>query len=1051
MEIEVDSNLIYEATLGKRPGDADVAIVPIDNVGTEGSLNGYVLREYNYDVSVLKKLDLSKGFSLLQSKGKKSILFIVTISEGSTEENLEKNLRAGILRNLYFISAKKVWLPLMGTGEGQLHIQRSFEITKQVLESLSTNLFQSSAFFWVSFPQSALKEFNDIKGYNPRVSIVDDLGLDIDKFLGSFEGDFYLAGASWGEIDKTKEFFERGVWEDGDEDRGSGLIKDVNAGDIIFLKSSFHANGISYLRIKGVGVVSHNPRTGGRLKVSWEIQYEKYIDIEHLGKYRRTFVRVMPDDELTIIKAIGIEDIANLLLESAAFSKNNSSSTHSETNTISIAGFLNDSDDGVDYLNIKKDVQAFARVVAAKSFRPPLAIALFGKWGSGKSFFMRKLKNEINNISFQTQFDAFCEGVVHIHFNAWSYVDANLWASIVTRIFEGLKDYITDNTASEEIKKKVEEKLTKELTITKEEIYFLTSQKESVEEQIKNLTSQKETLKEDLDGKISEIKSKSLANVINEVDKNFDAKTKIEAAFKNNSTYSNSREQLENVVPKEYWDNPEKAYQEAKSGYAFLREFFRSDKLAKNLLFIIGLLLILLFVPDILALFSDQIAKANFTFPQTIISVIIVSGGILRRIKAVHKELEPLVTGLWKIKENYHKEVNIAVSQYEQDEKRLKLEISAKEVELQIVDKHIQQATNLKTDIEFKISNALATEALYGFIEKRCNTEDYKKYLGIVSTIRKDFEILSDLFSGHQMELKSLGLKKPIERIVLYIDDLDRCPEENVVQVLEAVNLLMAYPLFVVVVGVDPRWIKNALLKKHYTQFGADGQINVINPSDYLEKIFQVSFYLKDSDDTSVRGMLKKLAETKPGISLKPEYDAEAIVDTNGIVERLVTDDAIKQPINREIYVPTNHREQDILEALEITENEIALMQTISWVIGNNPRSIKRFVNTYKIAKAHEDFPLKEEDNNENILAIMFLLAFPIGPFKKLMSPFVERIRKGGTGSLSEFSKTISDENQKNSFYGNLLLHENWILKDISIQVYKKYLDFVERFTFREV
>ena len=50
-----------------------------------------------------------------------------------------------------------------------------------------------------------------------------------------------------------------------------------------------------------------------------------------------------------------------------------------------------------------------------------------------------------------------------------------------------------------------------------------------------------------------------------------------------------------------------------------------------------------------------------------------------------------------------------------------------------------------------------------------------------------------------------------INRIVLYIDDLDRCPERKVVDVLQAVHLLLAYPLFVVVVGVDPRWLLHSL------------------------------------------------------------------------------------------------------------------------------------------------------------------------------------------------------------------------------------------------
>ena len=60
------------------------------------------------------------------------------------------------------------------------------------------------------------------------------------------------------------------------------------------------------------------------------------------------------------------------------------------------------------------------------------------------------------------------------------------------------------------------------------------------------------------------------------------------------------------------------------------------------------------------------------------------------------------------------------------------------------------------------------------------------------------------------MEYREISeeFEKPLERIILYIDDLDRCPEERVVEVLEAVNLLMAFPLFIVIVGVDPRWVK---------------------------------------------------------------------------------------------------------------------------------------------------------------------------------------------------------------------------------------------------
>jgi hypothetical protein len=54
-----------------------------------------------------------------------------------------------------------------------------------------------------------------------------------------------------------------------------------------------------------------------------------------------------------------------------------------------------------------------------------------------------------------------------------------------------------------------------------------------------------------------------------------------------------------------------------------------------------------------------------------------------------------------------------------------------------------------------------------------------------------------------------------IDRIILYIDDLDRCPPRRVVEMLEAIHLLLAIDLFVVVVAVDPRWLLRSIAA-HY-------------------------------------------------------------------------------------------------------------------------------------------------------------------------------------------------------------------------------------------
>ncbi len=91
------------------------------------------------------------------------------------------------------------------------------------------------------------------------------------------------------------------------------------------------------------------------------------------------------------------------------------------------------------------EVNALASVLAAKDADPPLALGLFGEWGSGKSFFMGRLENRIRALQDDAQEarkagaeSSYCEHIVQLTFNAWNYIDTNLWVSLATEIFEGL-------------------------------------------------------------------------------------------------------------------------------------------------------------------------------------------------------------------------------------------------------------------------------------------------------------------------------------------------------------------------------------------------------------------------------------------------------------------------------------------------------------------------------------------------------------------------------------------------------------------------------------
>src|SRR5262249_21171618 len=63
-------------------------------------------------------------------------------------------------------------------------------------------------------------------------------------------------------------------------------------------------------------------------------------------------------------------------------------------------------DRGTDKLDVTRYATAFATVIASRSVLPPLAIGVFGDWGSGKSFFMRLIEEQTREVSSYDETDA---------------------------------------------------------------------------------------------------------------------------------------------------------------------------------------------------------------------------------------------------------------------------------------------------------------------------------------------------------------------------------------------------------------------------------------------------------------------------------------------------------------------------------------------------------------------------------------------------------------------------------------------------------------------
>lgn len=64
-----------------------------------------------------------------------------------------------------------------------------------------------------------------------------------------------------------------------------------------------------------------------------------------------------------------------------------------------LAGVHSDTASGEDLLNNEADVEMLAQLVAATVTTPPLAVALLGEWGAGKSSFIRQMSSRVDQLA----------------------------------------------------------------------------------------------------------------------------------------------------------------------------------------------------------------------------------------------------------------------------------------------------------------------------------------------------------------------------------------------------------------------------------------------------------------------------------------------------------------------------------------------------------------------------------------------------------------------------------------------------------------------------
>jgi hypothetical protein len=308
-------------------------------------------------------------------------------------------------------------------------------------------------------------------------------------------------------------------------------------------------------------------------------------------------------------------------------------------------------------------------------------------------------------------------------------------------------------------------------------------------------------------------------------------------------------------------------------------------------------------------------------------------------------------------------------------------------------------------EIEDRLAQADATVRLSRLLEDLGKSSDYASDRGLLGRIHQDLEKLQDdLDRARRQWSKYQTGQPPLERIVLYIDDLDRCPPARVVELLAAVHLMLALQLFVVVVAVDPRWLLGAL-EYHYRELfpgenttDRAGTSPPVTPLDYLDKIFQIPWTVPTSSqeaaESYIRALLTDRQAPPSGTERTRENgNARPGAPRTGLEEprpsSASSPSSPDEPVRHGTSRLSGHRRPGWtpLEVqpspLRLTEAEIVLLAALAPLLPT-PRAAKKLVNLYRLIRfgiPEAELPrfLNSDEKHSDHRAVQVLLALLVG------------------------------------------------------------------------
>lgn len=268
------------------------------------------------------------------------------------------------------------------------------------------------------------------------------------------------------------------------------------------------------------------------------------------------------------------------------------------------------------------------------------------------------------------------------------------------------------------------------------------------------------------------------------------------------------------------------------------------------------------------------------------------------------------------------------------------------------------------------------------------------------NSIRNDIKEFRKQFDDLLEETK-------IDKLIIFIDELDRCSPDTILSTLEAIRLFLFTGNTVFIIGADERQIAYAVKNKFKEIKGQEIDIG----KEYLEKLIQYPIRIPRLNSKEMEFYMICLL-------LQKKLDANKFAELVDYLNNQKREKFLDFDVDYELLMNFDK------EIADNTRDEINIAKQLSPILSaglnGNPRQCKRFLNSLSMREKMASF--RNIDLDRKILAKIMLLEY----FKPVLFETISS-NLDNKGMSSHIRKIENNDFQDNKEYENDNWVKNWI------------------------